>query len=97
MDFKKLAQNKLDEISGFKSINEDVEVDDLLEGLDLEIESVRKIDENQIELDLDDEMDFEPVSKTNHQTSQNLFDGYIGEKNFIPNPYEYGPNATYRS
>ena len=28
---------------------------------------------------------------------QNLYDGYIGERNFVPNPYEYGPNATYRN
>ena len=97
MDFKKLAQDKLDKISGFKSNTDESEFDDILEGLDLEIESVRKIDENQIELDLDDELDFEPVSKSNDQQVQNLFDGYIGEKNFIPNPYEYGPNATYRN
>ena len=49
------------------------------------------------DLDLDDELDFEPVSKSNDQQVQNLYDGYIGEKNFIPNPYEYGPNATYRN
>lgn len=97
MDFKKLAQDKLDKISGFKSNTDESEFDNILEGLDLEIESVRKIDENQIELDLDDELDFEPVSKSNDQQIQNLFDGYIGEKNFVPNPYEYGPNATYRN
>ena len=97
MDFKKLAQDKLDKISGFKSNTDESEFDDILEGLDLEIENVRKIDENHIELDLDDELDFEPVSKSNDQQIQNLFDGYIGEKNFVPNPYEYGPNATYRN
>lgn len=26
-----------------------------------------------------------------------LFDGYLGEQKEIPNPLEYGPNATYRN
>jgi hypothetical protein len=27
---------------------------------------------------------------------EQIFDGYLGEKNFDPNPLEYGPNAMYR-
>lgn len=36
-----------------------------------------------------------PYNHREEETIQ-LFDGYLGEKNFDPNPLEYGPNAMYR-
>jgi len=56
----------------------------------IENKSNKKIDEQVLkseDISIDD----------NSERIQELYDGYIGEKNFIPNPYEYGPNATYRN
>ena len=42
---------------------------------------------------IDNELDLEQYT----EQVQNLFDGYLGEQREVPNPLEYGPNATYRN
>lgn len=47
--------------------------------------------------DLDLERDDKEIEMQNSSdTSLELPNGYLGEMNYDPNPYEYGPDATYR-
>lgn len=102
MNFKKLAEQKIDELSGKTSRNvpsknvESDSIDLVLEGLDEELSLVEN-NEETFEFDLDeDELEFSSEQSKKEQV-QNLFDGYLGEKSETPNPLEYGPNATYRN
>jgi len=91
MDFKNLASKIIDDVSGIKSTetSKHVEENDILEGLDLDFsETVSKNLSEDFDLDIEE---IEPEQKV-----EQLFDGYLGEKNFDPNPLEYGPNAMYR-
>jgi len=94
MDFKNLASKIIDDVSGIKSTetSKHVEENDILEGLDLDFsETVSKDLSEDFDLDIEDE-----IPEERSQKVEQLFDGYLGEKNFDPNPLEYGPNAMYR-
>ena len=89
MNFKKLAEQKIDELSGKKTPEKIIDKDSVelvLEGLD-EDHSEKTL--NEAEQDFELEFDEETV--------ENLFDGYLGEQKDVPNPLECGPNATYRN
>ena len=97
MNFKKLAEQKIDELSGktSKKDSENDSIDLVLEGLDEELSLENN--EETFELDLNED-DFEFSSEQSKKVQvENLFDGYLGEKSETPNPLEYGPNATYRN
>lgn len=94
MDFKNFASKIIDDVSGIKSTetSKNVEENDILEGLDLDFsENEYKDLSEDFDLDIDDE-----IPEERSQKVEQLFDGYLGEKNFDPNPLEYGPNAMYR-
>lgn len=71
MNFKKLAEQKIDELSGKNSSKEydNDSVDLVLEGLDEELSE--NSSEETFELELDD--------IDSKEYSQELFDGYLGE------------------
>ena len=79
MNFKKLAEQKIDELSGKINITNSFGVKPIKFVLD----------ENFNAPDVDVELITEEP--------ENLFDGYLGEQKEVPNPLEYGPNATYRN
>lgn len=63
-----------------------------------ELDKVKKsiLENEHKDLSEDFDLDIEDNSEEVDQKIEQLFDGYLGEKNFDPNPLEYGPNATYR-
>lgn len=97
MNFRKMAEQKIDELSGkiTKEESSVENVDLVLEGLDdVSVEDnfeFEIIEENTIESDVEKNYSFV------NDSMQQLFDGYLGEKSETPNPLEYGPNATYRN
>jgi hypothetical protein len=100
MNFKKMAEQKIDELSGKivpEKVVEDNYVDIVLEGLDEDSYLEENIEEN-IEIEIDSDDDFsKTIEDDNLQIVEDLFDGYLGETSEVPNPLDYGPNATYRN
>ena len=89
MDLKNLIRKIIDDASEIKSseISKHSEVNDILENLDVDVSE-------EYSKDLSDDLEIEELEP--EQNVEQLFDGYLGEKNFDPNPLEYGPNAMYR-
>jgi peptidoglycan/xylan/chitin deacetylase (PgdA/CDA1 family) len=113
MNFKKLAEQKIDELSGKitpEQIMENAEndsVDLVLEGLDEIIsenvtsnDSEEDSEEMLIELIPSEDTAENSVENSVEQMpriKKDLFAGYLGELSEAPNPLEYGANATYRN
>jgi len=100
MNFKKLAEQKIDELSGkIPGKIDDVDsIDLVIEGLDEEIDQEESVVAEDISIELvDDELDIEKSEEKNEIQPVELFDGYLGQQKDVPNPLEYGPNATYRN
>ena len=77
-------------------ISEEKYVKNVDENIDVVNSSAKQKNYKTVELveDVDLEFSSKEVQK---ETTQNLFDGYLGEQREVPNPLEYGPNATYRN
>lgn len=71
---------------------------------------LKQVDENYVEkkvsvkqkpsieeIELVEDLELEFPEEVEKEQVQNLFDGYLGEQREVPNPLEYGPNATYRN
>lgn len=71
----------------------------LSDHINVNIINKTSINENKIEPIKKDILEFNEdcvEQEEPEQKVEQLFDGYLGEKNFDPNPLEYGPNAMYR-
>lgn len=111
MNLKKLAEQKIDELSGKitpeqiieNAENESVQL--VLEGLEDELSLVENTEEKEEELSIEliseDSSLEDSLSNTlepqTPKVKKDLFAGYLGELNEAPNPLEYGANATYRN
>lgn len=107
MNLKKLAEQKIDELSGKitpEQIMENAENDSVqlvLEGLEDELSLVENTEEKEEELSIElisEDSSLEDSQKPYRpRIKKDLFAGYLGELNEAPNPLEYGANATYRN
>lgn len=112
MNLKKLAEQKIDELSGKitpeqimeNAENESVEI--ILEGLDEITSKIEEEDSEELSIELISEDNFGEDSEENDielsqepqpRIKKDLFAGYLGELSEAPNPLEYGANATYRN